>query len=661
MFLQPLLLAGLPLAALPIVIHLIHRQRHRTMRWGAMMFLLDAKRMTRGMAKLRHWLILAMRVLAILVLIVAIARPLASGWLGLTVGGQPDTTLVLLDRSASMEQMNLATGASKRSTALAKVADYLTTVGDATSIQLIENTRSTPQPIDTAAALLDWNDTQPTATSADIPGLLQAALDTIVENESGRTDIWICSDLRATDWKPTDGRWAGIRSEFEKLEGVRFHLLTYRAAADDNLTVSVSNVQRRSVGTGYELVLDIHLRRSGTAETPLEVPLEFVLGGGRTVLRVTMPENELVLQGHTLPLDSNDTSGWGRVELPSDSNPMDNLAYFVYADPPERHTVIVSDDPQVSEPIELAATAAAYPYANYSATVIPRAAADGIDYSGATLIVWQAPLPGGLIAQQLQGFVDSGRPVIFFPADPPTGDTLFGLTWGAWQQGEGDTPWPVTWWRGDSGLLAHAQSGMPIDVGKLRVYRYCTIEGGGYPLARLDGGDPLIVRSTAVDGHAYFCTTLPQAAYSSLAQDGVAFYVMLHRCLDLGAASLGKARHYTAGSLAANEVKDWEPLDDRLKNIVSLDRPNRAGAFRRGEQLVAVNRPPLEDAPQTLTAEDLAQLFGQLNYRLMEDQVENQSGLASEIWKLFLVAMALALVAEAWLCLPEPKAPAVAT
>ena len=62
---SPLLLYGWPLIFLPIVIHLINRQRHRTVPWGAMMFLLDAKRLQRSMAKLRYWLIMAMRMLAI--------------------------------------------------------------------------------------------------------------------------------------------------------------------------------------------------------------------------------------------------------------------------------------------------------------------------------------------------------------------------------------------------------------------------------------------------------------------------------------------------------------------------------------------------------------------------------------------------------------------
>ena len=138
-FLQPLLLYGLPLVALPLVIHLINRQRHRTVPWAAMMFLLDAKRLTRGMAKLRYWLIMAMRMLAIAGLVFAISRPLASGWVGLTIGGRPDTTMVILDRSSSMEQQDLQAGESKRSTGLQKLAQLVRMYGQDSKIVLIEN------------------------------------------------------------------------------------------------------------------------------------------------------------------------------------------------------------------------------------------------------------------------------------------------------------------------------------------------------------------------------------------------------------------------------------------------------------------------------------------------------------------------------------------
>src|SRR4029453_12922595 len=112
-FLQPILLAGLPLIALPVVIHLINQRRYQTLRWGAMMFLVAANRMSRGYARLRQWLILLFRMLAIAGLIFAVSRPLASGWVGLTAGGRADTTIILFDRSPSMQERGTGVVTSK--------------------------------------------------------------------------------------------------------------------------------------------------------------------------------------------------------------------------------------------------------------------------------------------------------------------------------------------------------------------------------------------------------------------------------------------------------------------------------------------------------------------------------------------------------------------
>ncbi len=83
-FLQPLLLLGLPLAALPVIIHLIHLYRRRRVKWAAMIFLQAAQRMNKGLSRLRQVLILTLRVLALLALVLMVARPLSGGWLGLT-------------------------------------------------------------------------------------------------------------------------------------------------------------------------------------------------------------------------------------------------------------------------------------------------------------------------------------------------------------------------------------------------------------------------------------------------------------------------------------------------------------------------------------------------------------------------------------------------
>src|SRR5437764_7599660 len=102
-FLQPFVLWGLPLLLAPIIIHLVNRMRHRTVHWAAMRFLLSATQSSTSHAKLRQFIILAMRVLAIAALVIFIARPLAGGWLGWALAPAPDSIVLLLDRSASME------------------------------------------------------------------------------------------------------------------------------------------------------------------------------------------------------------------------------------------------------------------------------------------------------------------------------------------------------------------------------------------------------------------------------------------------------------------------------------------------------------------------------------------------------------------------------
>src|SRR5271155_1869287 len=102
-FLQPWVLLGLPLVFLPIIIHLLNRLRHRPKPWAAMRFLLSATRSSTSHAKLRQFLILLCRVLAVAMLVLFLARPLAGGWLGWALSPAPDAILLLLDHSASME------------------------------------------------------------------------------------------------------------------------------------------------------------------------------------------------------------------------------------------------------------------------------------------------------------------------------------------------------------------------------------------------------------------------------------------------------------------------------------------------------------------------------------------------------------------------------
>ena len=243
-FLQPWLLLALPLIALPIIIHLINQWRYQTKRWGAMMFLLAANRMNRGYAKLRQYLILAMRVLALAGLIFAISRPLASGLLGLGAGGNTDTSIVLLDRSPSMQEQGIG-GQSKLDTGRRQLAQALQTLG-ASKWVLIESNSTEPQSFESLDALVDSPGTRASSATASLPAMLQSAVDYLNANKPGPTELWICSDLRTADWSVESGNWNAVRDALQSFpQSVRIHLLAYAEPAENNLSLRVTEVRRR--------------------------------------------------------------------------------------------------------------------------------------------------------------------------------------------------------------------------------------------------------------------------------------------------------------------------------------------------------------------------------------------------------------------------------
>jgi len=107
----PLLWWGLPLVAAPIVIHLINLLRHRRVPWAAMEFLLASQKKYRTRVLLKQLLLLALRVAAILGIVLAMAQPRWTAAIGQLLGAGRAAHVVLLDDSYSMGERSGAGGA----------------------------------------------------------------------------------------------------------------------------------------------------------------------------------------------------------------------------------------------------------------------------------------------------------------------------------------------------------------------------------------------------------------------------------------------------------------------------------------------------------------------------------------------------------------------
>ena len=96
--------AGIALASIPIIIHILNRRRYKVEPWAAMEFLLRAMRKNRRRLKFEQWMLLAVRCLVLLLVATALARPLgcSDNTLARFAGQRAGLHVIVIDNSYSM-------------------------------------------------------------------------------------------------------------------------------------------------------------------------------------------------------------------------------------------------------------------------------------------------------------------------------------------------------------------------------------------------------------------------------------------------------------------------------------------------------------------------------------------------------------------------------
>ena len=629
-----------------MIIHLLNRRRFRIVDWAATSFLLKASRESRGKKKLKHILILICRTLAIFALIFAVARPLLGGFLG-SGSGSVNTVILVLDRSASMETKAESGAPSYREAVITRVSQAVEKMGSP-RLLLIDSASGDIQEVPSPDALPELSTTFATDTQADIPTLLTKAIDYIDETNPGQTEIWLASDMQRGDWRPTDSRWNAVRSGLESLPNeTKLRVLSSGSELAQNIAIEL--VASRRVEDN--LFLDLKLTRSNGDGTST-VPITYSLKGARSAERVTMNGQELRFQKR-LPLSAADVDGSGWVGIPSDNNPRDNSVFFAFGGKEPVQSWIVSEKPSGNTANYLRKAAAPDGFDRYSSEIIALTQTTKIDWSTASLIVWQAQIPTGAVAAQLQEFATSGGSVIFFPPEKPSNNIIFGTSWGLIQEAPADEYFINGSWIKDDGPWRNSLSDQKMPIDQVRGVKRCSIQGDGTSLAEWDDGSPLLYRQLQGLGTAIFINTLPNDRWSNL--EFVALHlVAVQRLLEKGTDRLHSGYRAIAGSekakLRGDEIRDrLDAFEDYEPALGSY----RAGVYRLGERVIAVNRPAAENSPLRVNEEALDTLLEGTSYSLFES-TKDDNNLVSPVWWAFLIAVLFFLLAEAILCL-QPK------
>lgn len=657
-FLQPWMLFALPAVFLPVLIHLLNRLRYRSVKWGAMMFLIAASRSSTRRARLRHYLLLLCRMLLLLFLILALSRPVIGGWMGVLAANAPETVILLLDRSASMEAVEPNRHISKREHALQIVAEAATSLRGNTRLVLIENALRAPQEIANPAALAQLSLAGPTDTAADWPAMFRAALDYILRNRPGRTEIWVVSDLQQSNWRPASREWATLTSQLAALpQAVHVFVLPLSGDTAPNRVLSLQEIQERRVSGRRQL--DLLVKIQHRAAGPESIPLTLVLDGIRSPVDLELKSQELRYRAKLNLASDQAGGGWGTGLIPADGNALDNQVYFVYGADAPRHAAVVADRDS-SAGVFRRAAAPDPERLRTTCEVVPSTQAVKLNWSELALVIWQgaeAPDAG----PALQAFVRAGGVVLCFPGDATNQGGPFGIRWSDRETSGVQTPFRIATWEEEEGPLARTDNGISLPVANLSVLarqypvlRGVPVEGTSntvdtpddpswHTLARFTDGKPFLARRKIGHGMVLACGVLPERAASNLG-DGTVLVPMIQRLLRLGATRRSES--------AAGVCGEWmPPFASEVWTAVAptgtRDYRWQAGVYRSGTRWVALNRPADEDLPEIVDREKLTALFGSVPVHVLDRLTERGgTGQQSEVWFFLLGLAMLAMIVE---------------
>ncbi|TSD66567.1 hypothetical protein FFF34_003940 [Inquilinus sp. KBS0705] len=398
-FIYPTFLFALLTLAIPVVIHLFNFRRYKKVYFSNVQFLKEVQEQQASRRNLKERLILAARILALLFLVMAFARPYIG--VGDVAAGKKQVVSVFIDNSYSMQTLN------REGTLLDEAKQKAKQIASAYNIndrfQLLTQ---------------DFEGKHQRLLSRDE---FNDAVDMVkISPQSRQISQITARQQNMLNMQPGDAKHSYIISDFQqsmsdKSEHIKPNipvtLVQLKAASLPNVAVDsvwLLNATHRP-DEGEKLVIRLH----NYADKPAEkVPLKLLVNGVQKAL------GSYTIMGRSAQIDTVSFSGlqagWQRGEIQLQDNPVvfDNNFYFTFNVSRQLPVLLINDGKQNKYLNAVFASDAFFMLKNVQ---------DGnVDYAGLTaypLIVLSdvKSISAGL-AQQLKTYVSKGGALVIFPA-----------------------------------------------------------------------------------------------------------------------------------------------------------------------------------------------------------------------------------------------------
>lgn len=410
-FLFPSFLWGLLAISVPIAVHIFNFRRTKRVYFTNVAFLKAVETQTKSIRQIKHWLVMAARILAIACLAFAFSQPFIPAESNVAVDRRGITSLYL-DNSLSMESelnnkryLDIATG---------RLGDLLGLFKNATSLQLVTNDFSAQEQGLYPAEKL--RDRLTTIGLSGTPRTLEQVYkrqENLMarHSQSGKNQLFWFSDFQ----KSTAGDLSAIQTDSTN----QIFLVPVQAEAEKNVFVDSAWLNTPFIRELQNNILFVKVSNSGNREAR------------NVVLRLSLDNTQASTASVNVPANGSATAkfnfnlkgkGYKKGQITFDDFPVtfDNNYYFVLNASPLIRVLHVYGQKPEGNYIENV-------YANDSLFTLQSYSAQNVDpglIKNSDLVVLEGVTQlSGTLPQDLQDFVRQGGSLAIIPPAAPAADS----------------------------------------------------------------------------------------------------------------------------------------------------------------------------------------------------------------------------------------------
>ena len=404
-FVAPLVLGALAALGIPVLIHLIQREKKRVVVFPSLMFLRRIPYQSVRRRRIRHWALLVLRLAALALIVAAFARPFfrRDALAAATQQGAREVA-ILVDTSYSMgygSRWMRAQAAARDAINRVSAADRASLVFFASNAEVAVRSTSDRGRLTSALAAASVG---PGATR--FAPALKAAGSILAESPLPRREVILISDFQRRGWEQTPGR-----DDVRLPDKTTVTPVSVGDAASSNLSVTPVSLQRTRFETQDRITVTAGVANHSPSAANVAVALD--VNGQRIQSLPAAVEPNGSTSVTFAPFTVATRNMRATVRLPPDALLRDNLFHFVVSPGEPVRTVVVGRPGAAREGLYLMRALSIGDAPRVDATERTSETVSDADLRAAGVVILNDVPVADALADRLARFVTAGGGLLF--------------------------------------------------------------------------------------------------------------------------------------------------------------------------------------------------------------------------------------------------------